>query len=86
MLPPGPHKNNLRIRDIVNKALQAHGHLFAFSKLSSFPDGTLKALVEFSSAATAVAAVKATESGQFTDVSSFQLPYPNACSYLTHYL
>lgn len=60
--------------DMIKRALQYHGTLFAFTRLSSFPDGTFRVLAEYCSAASAIAAVKATDIAQLIDVSHFLLP------------
>lgn len=55
--------------DTVKNLLHPHGQLFAFTRLSTFSDGSFRAIVEFCNTSAALAAITSCTNNPIIDVS-----------------
>jgi hypothetical protein len=58
----------LDVIKIIKNSIQKYGRLFAFVRLSTFPDGSFRAVAEFCNASSAFAAVTAVANSPIVEV------------------
>ncbi|KAK1240335.1 hypothetical protein MKX08_007777 [Trichoderma sp. CBMAI-0020] len=63
VVPPGVVMDPTHVMRVAHRFLQSHGRLFAFIRLSSFPNGSFRAVAEFCDTTTAFPVIQACSGG-----------------------
>lgn len=63
VVPPGVVMDPTHVMRVAHRFLQSHGRLFAFFRLSSFPNGSFRAVAEFCDTTTAFPVIQACSGG-----------------------
>ncbi|KAL9473718.1 hypothetical protein ACSS6W_008098 [Trichoderma asperelloides] len=67
VVPPGVVMDSTHVMGVAHRFLQSHGRLFAFVRLSTFPNGSFRAVAEFCDTTTAFPVIQACSGGISTE-------------------
>ncbi|KAL7787019.1 hypothetical protein V8C37DRAFT_412260 [Trichoderma ceciliae] len=67
VVPPGAMVDSIQTMGAVHRFLQSHGRLFAFVRLSTFPNGSFRAVAEFCDTTAAFPVIQACSGGISTE-------------------
>lgn len=73
VVPPGVVMDSTHVMGVAHRFLQSHGRLFAFVRLSAFPNGSFRAVAEFCDTTTAFPVIQACSGGISTEVCQSHL-------------
>jgi hypothetical protein len=73
VVPPGVMMDSIQVMGVAHRFLQSHGRLFAFVRLSTFPNGSFKAVAEFCDTTAAFPVIQACSGGISTEVCQSHL-------------
>lgn len=68
VVPPGVVMDSTHVMGVAHRFLQSHGRLFAFVRLSTFPNGSFRAVAEFCDTTIAFPVIQACGGGISTEV------------------
>lgn len=86
VVPPGSVVDPVQTMGVAHRFLQSHGRLFAFVRLSTFPNGSFRAVAEFCDTTAAFPVIQTCSSGISTEVCHSRLLYPSIHVNLGNYL